>query len=125
MTPKIHIFEDSGEAYDASQCIENIKDGDVLSVPNERAVAVLIEAWPTAISENYGHFHILGDAETFDWAAVPTIASGYEDTADYSESFKLATEELNRICMEESKKKWDEEDRHGFFHTYPMERKAE
>jgi hypothetical protein len=120
--PKIHTFESTGMAYDMSQCSDEIHDGDILSVPNERAVAVLIEAWPTAISENSGEFHALGDAETFDWAAVRTTESNYTETRDYSESFKLAVEELDRICWEAQEKKWNEQDFSGF-NAYPLERR--
>lgn len=95
---KIHKFSSTGEAYDASQTHDDIRDGDVLSVESERAVAVLIEAWPVAISENTGEFHPPG--ATFDWDSVPTTASDYTETKDYMESFKLAVEELNRICWE-------------------------
>lgn len=44
-----HVFYDSGEAYDASQCSDHIHDGDVLLVPREGRVAVLVEAWPVLV----------------------------------------------------------------------------
>ena len=44
-----HVFHSSGEAYDVSQCSEAIHDGDVLLVPSERRVAVLVEAWPILV----------------------------------------------------------------------------
>jgi len=49
---KIHIFESSAEAYDDSQCNEDIKDGDILHVPSEGVAAVLVEAWPTVDTQN-------------------------------------------------------------------------
>lgn len=103
MTPKIHMFEDTGEAYDSSQCWDEIKDGDILSVPNERAVAVLIEAWPVAISENAGNFH--APSELLDWAKIPTTESGWKETKNYSESFEMAVNELNRISIEAAQSK--------------------
>jgi hypothetical protein len=95
---KIHTFSSSGEAYNASQTHDEIKDGDILSVPSERVVGVLIEAWPTAVSEKTGEFHSLHDE--IDWAAIPTDESSAKD---YSASFELAVEELDRICLEESR----------------------
>lgn len=93
--PKLHTFESSGEAYDVSQCDEQISDGDVLSVPSEQAVAILVEAWPIAISENHGQFH--PPNEELDWEQMPTTASKWKEFKDYSDSFELATKELARI----------------------------
>jgi hypothetical protein len=51
-------FPDSGEAYDASQWRDDIKDGDTL-VTQDGKVAVLVKAWPIAVTEDNGHFHKL------------------------------------------------------------------
>jgi hypothetical protein len=40
-------FPDSRTAYDASQTNDDIRDGDVLLVPSEGNVAILVQAWPT------------------------------------------------------------------------------
>jgi hypothetical protein len=50
---KVHEFATSGEAYDASQTDDGIKDGDVLHVPAEGSAAVLLAAWPTAVAPGY------------------------------------------------------------------------
>lgn len=116
--PRVHRFPTSGEAYNASQTSDDIRDGDVLSVPEELVVGVLIEAWPVAIGETTGEFH---EADPLlDWNAIKTTASDYKETQNYSESFRLAIDELNHICMEASKKKWDEQDYQGFYNTYPL-----
>lgn len=102
----VHTFDSSGEAYDASQCRDEIKDGDVLSVPKERVVGVLLQAWPTAVSEAHGEFH--SPVDGFDWAAVATYASTpglITDpptiyAKDYSASYAAAVEELARISLE-------------------------
>lgn len=102
MAPSVHTFGSTGEAYNASQCRDEIKDGDVLSVPSERVVGVLIGAWPTAISEAAGEFHTPSD--DLDFSAVP-VTSAYPDetpTKDYSASFEAAVEELDRICLEQA-----------------------
>lgn len=62
----IHTFDSTGEAYNASQCSDEIKDGDILAVPSEHCVGILIQAWPTAISAQSGEFHRPVGRETFD-----------------------------------------------------------
>jgi hypothetical protein len=46
--PAVHEFDSTSFAYDASQCFDEINDGDLLVVRSERAVAIMLEAWPTA-----------------------------------------------------------------------------
>ncbi len=57
----VHRFGDTREAYDASQCNDDIQDGDVLWVPEQGIAAVLYQAWPVAVNEpadvQYGEFH--------------------------------------------------------------------
>lgn len=62
-----HVFFSSGEAYDASQCSDAIRDGDVLLVPSENRVAVLVEAWPVLVGngEPGEAFHTLIPEATF------------------------------------------------------------
>lgn len=53
----VHRFDDTTEAYDATQCRDGIRDGDVLVVESEKVVGFLVEAWPIAITEASGEFH--------------------------------------------------------------------
>ncbi|MFF4504853.1 hypothetical protein [Streptomyces sp. NPDC001401] len=55
--PVVHRFADTCEAYDATQCRDDIRDGDVLVVESERVVGFLDAAWPVAITEARGEFH--------------------------------------------------------------------
>lgn len=55
----IHTFNSTGEAYDASQCRDDIKDGDVLTIPSEKVVGFLFKAWPIAVTPEPGEFHQL------------------------------------------------------------------
>jgi hypothetical protein len=57
--PTVHRFADTREAYDATQCRSDIRDGDVLVVAPERVVGFLDAAWPVAITEAHGEFHVL------------------------------------------------------------------
>jgi hypothetical protein len=51
--PQIHEFDDSGWAYDESQCNESIKDGDILVSPED--IAILFQAWPVSIHDYVPH----------------------------------------------------------------------
>ncbi|WP_371099294.1 hypothetical protein [Streptomyces sanglieri] len=55
--PAVHRFDDTTAAYNASQCYDEIKDGDVLVVAGERAIAVLMGAYPVALTILNGQFH--------------------------------------------------------------------
>lgn len=85
----IHTFASSREAYDASQCRSEIRDGDVLVALNENAVAVMVSAWPTAIDDGHAGlaFHKLAFGVA--WDAVPNLDG---DTTDYSASAAVARE---------------------------------
>jgi hypothetical protein len=57
---------DTGEAYDITQCYDEIHDGDVLVVSLEGVVGVMVSAWPTAVTAVHGEFHDLADGYTLD-----------------------------------------------------------
>lgn len=52
--PTVHHFRSTGEAYDASQCRDDIADGDVLVIEREQVVGFLRRAWPGAITAAHG-----------------------------------------------------------------------
>ena len=81
---RVHYFDTSGEAYDASQTHDDISDGDVLVVESEQAVAILMKAWPTVYNDDAlpNEFHTLGP--DYDWAMT-----------EYGESVKLAERVLS------------------------------
>jgi hypothetical protein len=89
--PAVHEFDDSGEAYDALQCDDNIKEGDVLVVRSERVVGVAVEAWPVAVTTEWGAFH--GTKSKWDWSKVSN-SGGLE--MDYGVSHALAV----RLALE-------------------------
>ncbi|MHA4819343.1 hypothetical protein ACXZ65_33895 [Streptomyces aculeolatus] len=62
-----HRFASTGEAYDDTQCREDIRDGDVLIVEAEQVVGILVRAWPAAITAERGELHrVDGDPRTLD-----------------------------------------------------------
>ena len=85
--PNIHEFDDTGTAYDALQCDESIKDGDVFVVARDGVVGIAVEAWPVSITKECGHFHSSGPL--WDWSAVKSTSDPTK-TTDYSASWEAA-----------------------------------
>lgn len=56
--PVVHHFYGSGDAYHATQCREDIQDGDVLLIEESRIVGIAW-TWPFAITEGHGELHRL------------------------------------------------------------------
>lgn len=56
----IHTFESTGEAYDACQCDDRIKNGDTLLIPSEGVVGIA-DTWPVAVTLAYGDLHTPAD----------------------------------------------------------------
>ena len=68
---RIHAFETTGNAYDATQTDAAIKTGDTLLVHIERVVAVTM-TWPFAVTAAHGHLHSMArlkDGDTLDIVA--------------------------------------------------------
>jgi len=55
---KTHYFNSTDEAYDACQCDENIKKGDLLVVESEEVIGVA-DTYPVAVTIRRGEFHNL------------------------------------------------------------------
>ncbi len=51
-------------AYDAATV--EVSDGDILVVPSENVVGIMVRAWPTAVSMNAGSFHTLDNDTSWD-----------------------------------------------------------
>lgn len=114
--PRVHRFASTGEAYDDSQTgyfpddwlgsqdrpIEEwekdmiqVADGDVLVVESEKAVAVMVEAWPVAVDAAHSGEAFHTTVEEWDWKAVPRSGTG--ELRDYSESAELARAEAAKL----------------------------
>lgn len=82
--PTVHIItSDSGQAYDLTQTSDDIRDGDVLIVPNEGIVAILYQAWPLALTSENGRLHSLRDSG---WNL-----GNYEESVILAESYIRST----------------------------------
>ncbi|ALC14680.1 MULTISPECIES: hypothetical protein [Sphingomonadaceae] len=62
---RIHAFETTGNAYDATQIDEAIETGDTLLVHAEGVVAVAM-TWPFAITTAHGHLHSMAPSKDGD-----------------------------------------------------------
>lgn len=87
-TPQVHVFYSSSEAYSRSQCDDSIRCGDVLHVPSENAIAIMIEAWPSALDEQHKgeEFHVI--AADVDTSAIPSVLD--DSPLDFSASVAVA-----------------------------------
>lgn len=68
---RIHAFETTGNAYDATQTGEAIETGDTLLVHAEGVVAVAM-TWPFAVTTAHGHLHSMAplkDGDTLEIVA--------------------------------------------------------
>ena len=53
---RVWTFANSGDAYDMTQCDEDLKTGDVLLIPSEKVVGITY-TWPLAITKEMGPLH--------------------------------------------------------------------
>ena len=51
-----HQFDSTEEAYDACQCDDAVKNGDVLHIPTEGVVGIA-DTWPCAVTVDKGDLH--------------------------------------------------------------------
>ncbi|MFF5045644.1 hypothetical protein [[Kitasatospora] papulosa] len=74
-TPAVHRFETSSDAYDATQALDGISDGDVIVVESEKVVGFLVRAWPAAITVARGSLHMVSapDREHEDGAYAASV----------------------------------------------------
>jgi hypothetical protein len=86
MALAIHKFDTTGEAYDATQCDENVKKGDILIVESEKVVGIAY-TWPVAITEAHGELHVISDTtlltefQSSDLAFEIALAYGWDSIA--------------------------------------------
>jgi hypothetical protein len=61
---RAHIFDSTGEAYDATQYDEDIKKGDLLLIAKEKVVGIA-DTWPIAVTKENGKLHAILDVDSF------------------------------------------------------------
>jgi len=94
--PRVHTFGTTGQAYDASQTNDAIKDGDILHVPSEGVTGFLNQAWPVALHHSgqgekpQGEFHgMLPGVDPHDIFGGGPMGKQH-DMPDYSETLAKA-----------------------------------
>lgn len=83
--PRVHRFDSTHEAYNATQWNDEIRDGDVLVIAPEKVVGILNEAWPFALTVRHGELHTL---------SVPV---GDVNDGKYAESARVAAEQARAL----------------------------
>ena len=53
---RVWTFANSGDAYDMTQCDDDLKTGDVLLIPSEKVVGIT-NTWPLAVTKEMGQLH--------------------------------------------------------------------
>ena len=53
---RVWTFANSGDAYDMTQCDDDLKTGDVLLIPSEKVVGIS-DCWPFALTKEKGQLH--------------------------------------------------------------------
>jgi hypothetical protein len=66
---RIHTFDNTVDAYNDTQTLESIEDGDVLVVPSENVVGILFQAWPVAVTRARGEFHRFASDDLMGYAS--------------------------------------------------------
>jgi hypothetical protein len=56
----LHFFNSTSQAYNATQCSDEIKTGDVLAILSEQVIG-LAYTWPIAITTRYGELHTVNE----------------------------------------------------------------
>ncbi|MGA5501734.1 hypothetical protein [Streptomyces umbrinus] len=98
----VHRFDSTGSAYNATQCRDDIRDGDVLVVEREGVVGFLRSAWPAAITAEYGELHTIeGDPRTLDDGRYVASIEAAEKIAS-GQGFALAEQQLAPVEDDEA-----------------------
>lgn len=93
-TPQVHDLShmDDRQVYDITQTSDDIHDGDVLKMSNNR-VAILFQAWPTMVIGDSDQLHQLEDPSPKKWQTL--------DDGKYKNSYELARTLVNNDMLSE------------------------
>lgn len=104
--PNVHYFDDTYDdteyVYGVTQTNDSIKDGDILVVPSEEVVGIMMSAWPTAITVERGAFHSIDPNYVAEGQQVPLAGSSGEawrtiDDGKYLQSYERAVNEAEKL----------------------------
>lgn len=101
-----HTFSDTGSAYDACQCRDDIKSGDILIIREEGVIGIA-GTWPFAITMAHGNLH-----QPINEAGLLKLCE--EHGADLNRAIKIAQEEGFELLTDEAIASRDRDERlHG------------
>jgi hypothetical protein len=81
---RVHEFASTGDAYDATQCRDDISNGDTLVIASERVIGIA-DTWPVAVTVEFGKLHTPADNVT--------LAQCFEDRKITAEAIEQAKQE--------------------------------
>lgn len=106
----IEMFEDSGDAYDASNC--RLESGTVLVIESECVVG-LAWAWPIAITAETGKFHQLDwkqDTKIVKKVLVDAMISWADVKEAYGEALRRGWAIEPWVAAIAAEREWDEDE---------------
>ena len=74
---RIHNFETTADAYDATQCDPEVKKGDILIIESERDIGIA-DTWPVAVTREHGALHWILKGRAGLCSEIEDIAGGRE-----------------------------------------------
>ena len=110
----VHVFEDSGTAYDMAMCSDEVQPGDILYVPDDKqwnpvteqfesigAVIGVADTWPMAVTDNHGSFHTIAEGYTIE--TVPDIDSrvvnGYKTAQKFVDMLHMVESSRGQVSI--------------------------
>lgn len=104
---KVHYFDSTGEAYDATQ-IGDAPWMDILVVPSEKVVGLSC-TWPLSVTDAHGELHKLRDSSPIGWADYLSERAeehAYWHRMSTSECKKKAYKALEEAKLIANEKEW-------------------
>jgi len=77
---RVWTFSSTADAYDMTQCDDDLKTGDVLLIPSEKVVGVA-DVYPMAVTKHTGHLHGVKEGFKIEDLFVCDISADYMNKA--------------------------------------------
>jgi hypothetical protein len=95
----VHVFEDTGDAYDQTQYRDDIEFGDVLVIPSEQVVGFLLSAWPVAVTTEHGKLHFRTPNGSWERACTRSEGEIERGHRDYKDSYRAAVKVAKQLSF--------------------------
>ena len=96
-----HEFDSTSEAYDNTQCNEEVKTGDIIIIKSEKVIGIS-DTWPIAITVKHGELHTPSNTISYSELSetLNNSAKRYNKDVDFKQSFKEAVKVANELGFE-------------------------